>query len=87
MEILFAILLILVVGALNIACFFIGAKVGQKVVKGEAVELPKVDLMAAARERENKREAQKEQNRIDAIMRNIENYDGTSRGQEDIPRG
>lgn len=87
MEILFAILLILVVGALNVACFFIGARVGQKVVKGEAVELPKVDLMAAARERQAKREAEREQSKIDTIMQNIENYDGTSRGQKEIPRG
>lgn len=80
-------LLILVVGALNIACFFFGAKVGQTVSKGEPIELPKVDPLKAIREREDRKEALREQERYDAIMRNIENYDGTSRGQEDVPRG
>lgn len=80
------ILTILVVGTLNIVCFFIGAKVGQKVVKGEAIEAPNLNPMQAIRDIEDKREARKEQDKIDAIMRNIERYDGTSLGQEDIPR-
>ena len=81
------ILLILTVGALNVACFFIGARVGQKVAKGEPLEVKLPDPMQAIREREDKREAQREQDRYDTIMRNIEAYDGTSNGQEDVPRG
>ncbi len=81
------IFIILVVGALNVACFFVGAKVGQKVVKGEPVEVKLPNPMQAIREREDKREAKREQDRIDTIMRNIENYDGTGNGQEDVPRG
>ena len=81
------ILLILTVGALNVACFFVGAKVGQKVVKGEPVEAKLPNPMQAIREREDKREAKREQDRIDTIMRNIENYDGTGNGQEEVPRG
>ena len=79
------ILLILVVGALNVACFFIGAKVGQKVVKGETISLP--DPIKALREHEDRKEAERAQDRVDIIMRNIENYDGTGKGQEDVPRG
>ena len=78
-------LTILVAGALNVACFVTGARVGQKVVKGEEIKLPTINPMEAYREREDKREAQKEQDRLDTIMRNIEAYDGTSRGQEDVP--
>ena len=80
------ILTIAVVGTLNIVCFFIGAKVGQKVVKGESLELPSINPMDAIREKEEKREARKEQNRVETIMRNIERYDGTPIGQEDVPR-
>lgn len=87
MEILLILLLILVIGALNIVCFFIGAKVGQKVTKGENIELPSVNPIKAVQERHNKKEAEREQERIDTIMRNIERYDGTSRGQEEVPRG
>ena len=80
-------LIILAVGALNVACFFTGARVGQKTVKGEPIEMPKVDPLKAIREHQDRKEAQKEQDRYDTIMRNIENYDGTGNGQEDVPRG
>ena len=78
------ILLLAVMGAVNIACFVIGAKVGQKVVKGEDIKLPTINPMEAYREREQKREAQKEQDRLETIMRNIETYDGTGHGQEEV---
>ncbi len=82
------IILILAVGALNIACFFIGAKVGQRVTKGESVELPSVNPIKAIKEHnEQKRaekEAEREQKRIKTIMENIENYDGTPNGQKDV---
>lgn len=77
--------LILLVGALNIACFFIGAKVGQTVSKGEKLEMPSIDPLKPVREHQERKEAEIEQNRVDTILRNIENYDGTGRGQEDVP--
>ena len=80
------VLLLLVMGAANIACFVIGAKVGQTASKGEDIKLPTINPIEAYREKEAKREAQMEQERIDTIMRNIESYDGTGKGQEDVPR-
>lgn len=77
-------LLLIVMGAVNIACFMIGARVGQQTAKGEKVELPTINPMEAYREKEAKKEAQREQDRLDAIIRNIENYDGTGEGQEDV---
>ncbi|MBO5017142.1 MAG: hypothetical protein J6B01_06655 [Ruminococcus sp.] len=81
------VLLLAVMGAVNIACFIIGAKVGQTVSKGEDIKTPTIHPIEAARNREEKKLAQMEQNRIDTIMRNIERYDGTTKGQEDVPRG
>lgn len=81
------VLLMLVMGAMNILCFLIGAKVGQAVDKGKDIELPKINPLEMMREREEKREARREQDRLDTILRNIEAYDGTSHGQEDVPRG
>lgn len=82
------IILILVVGALNIACFFIGAKVGQRVTKGENIELPSLNPITAVKEHNEKKQAEKEaereQKRIRTIMENIENYDGTPNGQKDV---
>ena len=81
------VLQLLVIGAMNILCFMIGAKVGQTVAKGENVELPNVNPLKAYREHEARKEAQFEQDRLEAIMRNIESFDGTANGQKDIPRG
>ena len=81
------VIIIAVVGALNVACFFIGAKVGQTVAKGEKIEAPSLDPIKKIQERQGRKEAEKEQERIDTIMRNIESYDGTAKGQEDVPRG
>ena len=80
------ILLALVVGTLNIVCFFIGAKVGQTVSKGETLETPTINPMKAIREHQERKAAEEEQSRIDIIMRNIERYDGTESHQEDVPR-
>ena len=78
-------LLLAVMGLTNIACFVIGAKVGQTASKGETIETPTVNPMKAYREREAKKEAQMEQDKIATIMQNIENYDGTGNGQKDVP--
>lgn len=81
MEVL---LLLVAVTASNMLCFMLGAKVGQKVVKGEEVELPTINPMEAYREHEAKREAQREQDKFDTILQNIDNYDGTSKGQKEV---
>lgn len=81
------VLLLAVMAAANIVCFIIGAKVDQAVANGEEIEAPTIDPFKAYREHEEKKEAKKEQDRLDAIMRNIETYDGSDSGQEDVPRG
>ena len=68
----------------NILCFVIGAKIGQMVNKGDDINLNPVQM---AREHKTKVEAQKAQDRMETIMQNIENYDGSSVGQRDVPRG
>lgn len=82
------ILLVLVIGILCIVCFFIGARVGQKVVKGEEVKAPsisKLNPMNIYKEHQEKQEMEKEKNKVETILRNIERYDGTDTGQEDVP--
>jgi hypothetical protein len=81
------VLLLAVMGITNILCFVIGAKVGQKVTNGETVELPNLNPMKAYREHEARQEAEREQDRLNTILRNVEGYDGTSTGQVDVPRG
>lgn len=77
-------LLLVLVSALNVVCFVVGARVAQRVSKGESVELPSLNPMEAYRKHEAKKTAQMEQDKVDTIMQNIERYDGTSRGQKDV---
>jgi hypothetical protein len=81
------VLTIAVMGVVCITCFMIGAKVGQTVSRGEKVELPSIDPLKAVREHQEKKAEEKERNRLDTILRNIEAYDGTEGMQEDVPRG
>lgn len=82
MEILY----FLTLSLCNIACFMIGAKVGQQVAKGESVEVPSLNPLEAVRKHEAKKEAQHQQDRIETIMGNLEAYDGTGYGQKEVPR-
>ncbi len=81
-------ILIISIGFMNILCFFVGARVGQKVVNNKELNLPnpikaiKEDIQAY----EETKEAMKEQERLDTIAYNIDAYDGTSIGQKEIPR-
>ena len=75
---------ILSTGFLCIVCFIIGAKVGQTIVKGEKVEMPNLDPFKAYREREARKENKIKQDKLNTVLRNIDRYDGTSKGQEDV---
>lgn len=79
-------LILLAAGVVNLACFFVGAKVGQKVAKGEKIETPNLNPMQAIRERRDRKAAQEEQEQIDIIMQNVEVYNGTSQGQKEVPK-
>lgn len=74
---------ILAMGFVCAACFWLGARVGQKVNKGEDITLP--NPVKAVEGHRAKKEAEMEQSRIEIIMQNIERYDGTPYGQEEVP--
>lgn len=79
-------LLLLIMGATNVICFVLGARVGQKVVRGEPVELPTINPAEIIQQKRERREAQEEQDKVSVILQNAERYDGTSNGQKDVPR-
>lgn len=80
------ILTVLAIGTLNVVCFFVGAKVGQTVVKGKDIEMPTINPMQYYKDYQEKKVAEEEKNKIDTILKNIDRYDGTANGQEDVPR-
>lgn len=81
------IVLVLIVSAVNVWCFTLGAKVAQTVMQGEKVETPKVDPLKGYRQHKAQKEMDAQRSKLESIMRNIDSYDGTPFGQEDIPGG
>lgn len=79
------VLAILAMGIVCMACFLAGAKLGQTVTKGEEIKIPSVNPMQAVRDNKAKKQAEMEQDKFDKILQNIEKYDGTTKGQEDVP--
>lgn len=85
MEALLLLIMGIVMCVSNIACLVIGLNLRQKVDKGEEVKLPSLNPIEAVRAHQERREAEFEKNRVDTILRNIDAYDGTANGQEDVP--
>ena len=80
------IILILGTGLLNVLCFFVGSKLGQKVAKGDDIELPNLNPMDMVRNHKDKMQARAETERMNVILQNIDNYNGTEVGQRELPR-
>lgn len=80
------IILVISIGIMNILCFFIGAKVGQKVIKGEDIKLPNpIKAIEETKETwEFKKEQEETNERLQIELENINNYNGTPLGQKDI---
>lgn len=79
------ILLVLCTGLVNVLCFFIGVKTAQTVSKGKEVGVPKIPSpMTLYKAHTERKEAEAENNRLETILRNLERYNGTAEGQEDV---
>ena len=72
---------LLVISALNIVCFLIGAIVGQRVFERKPVIINPVKEI---REYKEELEVSKEEQRFQDIADNIDAYDGTSIGQKKL---
>lgn len=78
---------VLAVGFVCVACFLAGARVGQAAQRGEKIETPSINPLKAYREQQSLKEAERENDRLGTILANIDAYDGTGRGQKDVPKG
>lgn len=77
------VILICIVGCINLLCFYAGAKIGQTSVRNETIHLP--NPVKAVEEYKESKEYREEQERVNIMLENINNYDGTGLGQKDIP--
>lgn len=84
------IILVVSVGIMNILCFFIGAKIGQKVANNQSIETPQLNPIKAINnaisEHIDKKEKEAEEEYYKTLMYNIDHYSGDSLGQKDLPR-
>lgn len=79
--------LILVIEIFNIIAFLLGARTVQQLQRNEEIKLPN-PIKAVEKqivEYKENAELKKKQKEYDIMMENINNYDGTSAGQKDIP--
>lgn len=79
-------ILIITIGLINALCFVLGAIIGQKVRMGKEIEMPRIEPLNAIREHNENKEQRKEQERLRVIAENIDNYNGTAIGQQEVPR-
>lgn len=77
-------ILIMAVGVICIGCFLVGAKVGQKVVRGETINIAPPKFENLLKDKEDRKQAELEAQKLGTIMQNLEKYDGTSFGQEEV---
>lgn len=76
-------LAILMVSILNIVCFFVGAKIGQKVANNEPIETPTINPFKAYKEHMEQKEVEDEMDKLEKTLANIDNY-GTNKPQMKI---
>lgn len=74
----------------NIACFLAGVLIGISTTKipKEPKEKKPITLnpKKIIKNKKQQKEVEKEFERLDTIMQNIESYDGTGANQKDVPR-
>lgn len=77
MSVIEIIILILGIGAMNILCFLVGAKTGQKVVNNEPIEIPTPKSpIAMIKEYQQSKAEQKAEEEFKHNLDVINNYDG-----------
>lgn len=84
--ILYSIIFILVVGILELIAFWLGARLGNSEnAKEIKIQNPISKAVKNMEEYKETRDEKKERERFNVIRDNIDNYDGTSNNQKDIP--
>lgn len=79
------VILCTIFGVFILLAYTLGLKNGQKLYKNEDIALPNINPVTAINKEIEKHEERKEQEKLNILMTNIDNYDGTGLGQIDIP--
>lgn len=76
------VIVVIAVGIMVMASFYMGAKLGQTVYRGETIKLP--NPVKAIEEHKAAVQAEKAKTIFETNMANIDTYDGTGLGQRDF---
>ena len=76
----------IVIGLFCLLGFILGVKTGQRVQKGEEVQMPSLNPLSTIEKYERKKEENKEQEIMKINLENIDNYTGDGIGQKEIPK-
>ena len=76
METILIIFIIVSIGIINILCFLVGARVGQKVVNKEEIKLPNINPIAAVKEYEKNKKIEEADKKYKEDLEAINNYNG-----------
>ena len=79
------IILCTIFGAFILIAYTLGLKNGQKLSNNKEVTMPELNPVRAIQNEIEIHEEKKRQEQVDIMMANIDNYDGTSIGQQNIP--
>ena len=79
------IILCTIFGVFILVAYSLGLKNGQRISKNEEVVIPNINPVKVVTEEIEKHEEKKKQQAYEIMMSNIDNYDGTGLGQQDIP--
>ena len=71
-------------GAFILLSYTLGLRNGQKLSNHQEVKMPNVNIPKKIKEYQQSKEEEKEQRKLNKILNNIEKYDGTSIGQEEV---
>ena len=77
--------LMISISLVSIVSFTIGAKIGQKVAHNEPIKINPVKVIKEEIEdNKAKREIEEEERKLQTILENIDNYDGTPSKQKEV---
>lgn len=78
---------LIVFGIFMTTSFVIGVYMGQKLNRNEKIEVNPIKVVEEhIEDRKIKKEIKEETSKLEIMLDNIDNYDGTGIGQKDIPR-
>jgi hypothetical protein len=77
-------IIILVTGSLVITAYTLGLRIGQKLSKGEVINIKELNPIQMVSRKMDEQTMNEELEKLNKVLDNIENYTGDSKGQKEV---